>query len=115
MLDKQSLTLLLLIFLCGRKKGFCSQEAWPQQVSLQLRQFFFPHTSLCSRREIGNPPPSIHYLEMLSTPWVRVLPQAPLTVLDAFDQILEIETGLVFRERFEGGHFHHRPEKSIHA
>lgn len=48
-------------------------------------------------------------------PQVRVLLQVPLTVLNAFDQILEVETGLVFRERFESWHFHHRPERWTHA
>jgi hypothetical protein len=42
-------------------------------------------------------------------------PRAWLTVLYAFDQILEVEAGLVFGQWLEGGHFHYRPERATHV
>lgn len=118
-MNKRSLLSLLVIFLCGRNKSFCCRGmatggSLQLPVTLLLRQFCFPPTSLRSRRKIRNSPLSTHSPGMLTSPG-RDCTQASLTVLNAFDQILEVEAGLVFGEWFEGGHFHHRPERSTQA
>lgn len=131
-LDKQSLSPLLFLFLCDRKKRFCcrgrGQEeeilqpgAWPQEGFPATACDPTPQTVLIpthllvlqegTRKLPTSPPPP----GCANHPREGRLPQAPLTVLDAFDQILEVESGLVFGERFEGGHFHHGPERSTRA